>query len=98
VLVASIVSVPFGPGPGFHSAFLIVTLSAAGGAPGATFTVVVAVLPNHVAVSVTVVALLTGDVAMNDGVVVTLSSSNPAVVQVPSSTVVSQRASSGTRS
>ena len=55
VLVASIFRVPFGPGPGRHSAFLMVTLSAAGGVPGATVTVVVAVLPNHVAVIVAVV-------------------------------------------
>ena len=55
VLVASMVSVPLGPGPGFHCAFLIATLSATGGAPGTTVTVVVAVLPNHVAVRLAVV-------------------------------------------
>src|ERR1700712_796923 len=59
VLVASMVNVPPGPGPGFHCAFLMTTLSFAGGVPGATVTVVVAVFPNQVAVRLTVVRWLT---------------------------------------
>ena len=55
MLVASIVS-----RPSFQGAFLIATRSAAAGAPGVTVTVVVRVMPNHVAVIVTVVVALTG--------------------------------------
>ena len=40
--------------PVFHSALVIRTVSAAGGAPGATVTVAVRVKPNHRAVTVTV--------------------------------------------
>src|SRR6478672_3459674 len=57
VLVASIVS-----RPAFQVAFVIRTVSAAGGAPGVRVIVVVRVIANHDAVIVTVVVAVTGDV------------------------------------
>jgi hypothetical protein len=58
VPVASIVSSPF-----FQVALVIRTVSEAGGVPGFTVTVVVRVTPNQLAVIVTGVGLLVGEVA-----------------------------------
>src|SRR4051794_29636978 len=63
VLVASTVSTPLMP-TCFHWAFVILTTSGAGGVPGVTVTVTLAVLPNHVPVIVTGVAVATREVAM----------------------------------
>src|SRR5438067_8564199 len=57
VLVASIVS-----SPSLHLAFVILTTSAAAGAPGLTVTVAVRVTPNHAAVMVAVVVVVTAEV------------------------------------
>src|ERR1700710_476234 len=58
VLVASIFR-----RPAFQVAVLIFTVSAGGGVPGFTVSVVVRVTPNHVAVIVTAVVVATGEVA-----------------------------------
>src|SRR5262245_64420984 len=58
VLVASILS-----RPDFQLAFVMCTTSEDGGDPGVSVIVVVRVTPNHLAVMVTVVDALTGDVA-----------------------------------
>jgi hypothetical protein len=64
VLVASILSSPF-----FQVARVIRTVSAAAGAPGETVSVVVRVTPNHVAVIVTVLVAVTGDVVTGNAAV-----------------------------